>query len=62
MTKNLEKNYYFYNNEPIYPQVSNMRLPKDSNKLRGYGYVEFEDRQSLIDALSIANTVSAIKP
>ncbi|XP_020712163.2 eukaryotic translation initiation factor 4B-like isoform X2 [Athalia rosae] len=37
-------------------KVSNIRLPKDSNKLRGYGYVEFEDRQSLIDALSIANT------
>ncbi|XP_046435683.1 eukaryotic translation initiation factor 4B isoform X1 [Neodiprion virginianus] len=37
-------------------KVSNMRLPKDSNKMRGYGYVEFEDRQSLIDALSIANT------
>ncbi|KAG7197491.1 hypothetical protein KM043_013338 [Ampulex compressa] len=38
-------------------KVSNMRLPKDSNKIRGYGYVEFEDRQSLIDALSITNTV-----
>ncbi|XP_015590284.1 eukaryotic translation initiation factor 4B [Cephus cinctus] len=37
-------------------QVSNMRLPKDSNKLRGYGYVEFDDRQSLIDALSMPNT------
>lgn len=37
-------------------KVSNMRLPKDSNKLRGYGYVEFEDRQSLIDALSMTNT------
>lgn len=35
-----------------------MRLPKDANKIRGYGYVEFEDRQSLIDALSMTNTVS----
>ena len=35
-----------------------MRLPKDQNKFKGYGYVEFEDRQSLIDALSMADTVS----
>lgn len=35
-----------------------MRLPKDANKIKGYGYVEFEDRQSLIDALSMTNTVS----
>jgi RNA recognition motif-containing protein len=35
-----------------------MRLPKESNKSKGYGYVEFEDRQSLIDALSIVDTVS----
>ncbi|XP_070165895.1 eukaryotic translation initiation factor 4B [Polyergus mexicanus] len=37
-------------------KISNMRLPKDANKIRGYGYVEFEDRQSLIDALSMTNT------
>lgn len=38
-------------------KITNMRLPKDSNKLlRGYGYVEFEDRQSLIDALCLSNT------
>lgn len=37
-----------------------MRLPKDQNKIRGYGYVEFEDRQSLIDALSMTNTVNAL--
>lgn len=37
-------------------RISNMRLPKDANKIRGYGYVEFEDRQSLIDALSMTNT------
>lgn len=34
-----------------------MRLPKDSTKLRGYGYVDFEDRQSLIDALAMTNAV-----
>jgi RNA recognition motif-containing protein len=38
-------------------QISSMRLPKDANKIKGYGYVEFEDRQSLIDALSMTNTV-----
>ncbi|XP_066598017.1 eukaryotic translation initiation factor 4B-like isoform X2 [Prorops nasuta] len=43
-------------------KVSNMRLPRDSNKLRGYGYVEFEDRQSLIDALSISNTTIKNRP
>ncbi|XP_020296060.1 eukaryotic translation initiation factor 4B-like [Pseudomyrmex gracilis] len=37
-------------------KISNMRLPKDQTKIRGYGYVEFEDRQSLIDALSMTNT------
>lgn len=37
-----------------------MRLPKDANKIRGYGYVEFEDRQSLIDALSMTNTVKGM--
>jgi len=42
----------------LFAQISNMRLPKDANKIRGYGYVEFEDRQSLIDALSMTNTVS----
>lgn len=40
-----------------FSQISNMRLPKDASKSRGYGYVEFEDRQSLIDALSMTNTV-----
>ncbi|XP_012286861.1 eukaryotic translation initiation factor 4B [Orussus abietinus] len=36
-------------------KIVNMRLPKDSSKLRGYGYVEFEDRQTLIEALSMTN-------
>ncbi|XP_033224346.1 eukaryotic translation initiation factor 4B-like isoform X2 [Belonocnema kinseyi] len=35
--------------------ISSMRLPKELNKLRGYGYVEFEDRQSLIDALAMTD-------
>lgn len=36
--------------------ISNMRLPKESNKLKGYGYVEFDDRQSLIDALNLTDS------
>ncbi|XP_033732893.1 eukaryotic translation initiation factor 4B-like isoform X2 [Pecten maximus] len=33
--------------------VVNVRLPNDGGRLRGFGYVEFADRQSLIDALSM---------
>ncbi|XP_069119584.1 eukaryotic translation initiation factor 4B-like isoform X3 [Argopecten irradians] len=33
--------------------VANVRLPNDGGRLRGFGYVEFADRQSLIDALSM---------
>lgn len=39
-------------------KVANMRLPKETNMMKGFGYVEFEDRQSLIDALSMPDTVS----
>lgn len=40
-----------------------MRIPKDDRsndapKLRGFGYVEFEDRDSLISALSMPDCVS----
>lgn len=42
-----------------------MRIPKndrpgDSHKLKGYGYVEFEDRESLMNALIIPDMVSSI--
>lgn len=37
-------------------EILTVRLPKDSSKPKGYGYVEFVDRQSLIDALSMSNT------
>nr|XP_034174090.1 eukaryotic translation initiation factor 4B [Osmia lignaria] len=37
-------------------KIANIRLPKESNKPKGYGYVEFEDRQSLVDALCLSNT------
>ncbi|XP_060077295.1 eukaryotic translation initiation factor 4B-like isoform X3 [Ylistrum balloti] len=33
--------------------VVNVRLPNDGGRLRGFGYVEFADRQSLIDALAM---------
>lgn len=44
-------------------QIANMRIPKEDRlgeppKLRGYGYVEFEDRESLMSALIIPDTVS----
>lgn len=40
-----------------------MRIPKDDRpgetpKLRGFGYVEFEDRESLLCALAIPDCVS----
>lgn len=39
-----------------------MRIPKEDRsgegKLRGFGYVEFEDRESLMGALMIPDTVS----
>lgn len=43
-----------------------MRIPKDDRssdapRLRGFGYVEFEDRDSLISALSMPDCVSCVK-
>ncbi|KAK4882866.1 hypothetical protein RN001_006185 [Aquatica leii] len=41
-------------------KISNMRIPKDERpgetpRLKGFGYIEFEDRESLIGALSITD-------
>ncbi|XP_071152737.1 eukaryotic translation initiation factor 4B-like isoform X2 [Mytilus edulis] len=33
--------------------VLNVRLPEDRGRLRGFGYVEFADRQNLLDALNM---------
>ncbi|XP_054279757.1 eukaryotic translation initiation factor 4B isoform X2 [Macrosteles quadrilineatus] len=40
-------------------RVKSVRLPRDdrgNNKAKGFGYVEFEDRNSLIEALSMPDT------
>ncbi|KAK3920337.1 Eukaryotic translation initiation factor 4B [Frankliniella fusca] len=39
-------------------QIENIRLPKNdaTGKLKGYGYVEFTERQGLIEALQIPDT------
>ena len=35
-------------------QVTSVRLPRDaSNRLKGFGYAEFEDLQSFLDALTL---------
>ncbi|ERL93917.1 hypothetical protein D910_11203 [Dendroctonus ponderosae] len=43
-------------------KIANMRIPKEDRsgeggKLRGFGYVEFEDRESLMGALMIPDTM-----
>ncbi|GBP15008.1 Eukaryotic translation initiation factor 4B [Eumeta japonica] len=34
-------------------KIQNLRLPREGDRLKGYGYVDFEDRESLIDAMNI---------
>lgn len=38
--------------------IANIRLPKEANKQKGYGYVEFKDRQSLKAAMGKVDRVS----
>lgn len=47
-------------------QISCMKIPKDERpgeppKLKGFGYVDFEDRESLMSALIIPDTVKSLK-
>lgn len=35
-----------------------MRLPSDGGRAKGFGYAEFEDRQSLLEALTFSEAVS----
>ncbi|CAH1282921.1 unnamed protein product [Diabrotica balteata] len=41
-------------------RIANMRIPKDDrggeSKSKGYGYIEFEDRESLLEALFLRDT------
>ena len=41
-----------------YSQLSNVRLIEDGGRAKGYGYAEFADRQSLVEALAMDETVS----
>ncbi|XP_068624387.1 eukaryotic translation initiation factor 4B isoform X2 [Battus philenor] len=34
-------------------KITNLRLPRESGRLKGYGYVDFEDRESLVSAMNI---------
>lgn len=40
-------------------QIDNIRLPRNDStgKLKGYGYVEFTERQGLLEALQISDLV-----
>ena len=38
-------------------QVTNVRLIEEGGRAKGYGYAEFADRQSLVEALSMDETV-----
>ena len=38
-------------------KVVSVRLPEENGRFRGFGYVEFETRQALIDALALSDEV-----
>ena len=38
-------------------QVVGVRLPTDSGRAKGFGYAEFADQQSLLDALALNEAV-----
>ena len=42
-------------------QITEVRLPKDSNgRPKGFGYAEFEDKESLLAALTLNNEVNVL--
>ncbi|CAG9133519.1 hypothetical protein JYU34_004473 [Plutella xylostella] len=36
-------------------RIINLRLPREGDRLKGYGYIDFEDRESLINAMNLAD-------
>ncbi|CAG5043324.1 unnamed protein product [Parnassius apollo] len=34
-------------------KITNLRLPREGGRLKGFGYVDFEDRESLVNAMNI---------
>ncbi|XP_038220171.1 eukaryotic translation initiation factor 4B isoform X2 [Zerene cesonia] len=36
-------------------KISNLRLPREGDRLKGFGYVDFEDRESLVNAMNISD-------
>lgn len=36
-------------------KIQNLRLPREGDRLKGYGYVDFEERDGLINALNISD-------
>ena len=42
-------------------QITEVRLPQDSNgRPKGFGYAEFEDKESLLAALTLNNEVNVL--
>ena len=39
-------------------QVLNVRLPQDGGRLKGFGYAEFADKATLLEALAMNEGVS----
>ena len=48
---------YYYMLFVLFCKVVKVRLPEDNGRFRGFGYVEFENRQGLIDALALNDEV-----
>ncbi|XP_075231164.1 eukaryotic translation initiation factor 4B [Lycorma delicatula] len=48
----------FFQDMKVNVKIKNVNLPREerSNRYKGYGYVEFEDRASFVNVLSVADT------